>query len=156
MKQFFRLFSTTLFYHLLITNLALPVSTSNLERKLIRRSSSRVKGSHHLVRSVRSADLIIGCSDPGTPLNSQRIIQPILPQPISSQDYFPVRTRIIYSCNSGYLLNGSGLLTCRDGNTNLPSWDASIPQCVGKDGSYFHFNRISDYQAICTYEKILH
>lgn len=115
--------SFLLLLHLVIIICAPPAASSSRTAELLHRSS-RVKRSQTF--SLQSS-----CTDPGTPLNAHRDVQP-QPQTILGQDYFPVGSRIRFVCYSGYLLRGSALLACVYGGTKTPYWDAFIPQCVGE------------------------
>ena len=59
---------------------------------------------------------IADCGDPGAaPTNGQKV----------GTDYTHGST-VVYSCDSGYTLVGTGTLTCTSG-----SWDNPVPNCEG-------------------------
>lgn len=78
-------------------------------------------------RSKRSGDQTdsssagADCGDPGIPENGLR-----------QGNNFYIGSVLFFVCNSGYVLRGSGVLTCRYGDNNELYWDADLPQCVGK------------------------
>ncbi|XP_019725730.1 sushi domain-containing protein 4-like isoform X2 [Hippocampus comes] len=49
--------------------------------------------------------------------------------PKTNMDEFPVGTVLEYHCDSGYLLDGPGILTC----TALGHWSSEPPQCIHSD-----------------------
>ncbi|XP_051942256.1 sushi domain-containing protein 4-like isoform X4 [Hippocampus zosterae] len=49
--------------------------------------------------------------------------------PKTNMDDFPVGTVLEYHCDSGYLLDGPGILTC----TALGHWSSEPPQCIHSD-----------------------
>jgi hypothetical protein len=65
------------------------------------------------------------CSDPGEVAHSTRLI---------SDPVLLVGTTIQYSCNPGFVLEGSSLLTCYSRETGTPIWTSRLPLCVRESG----------------------
>ena len=63
------------------------------------------------------------CTDPGEVDHSTRLI---------SDPVLLVGTTIQYSCNPGFVLEGSSLLTCYSRETGTPIWTSRLPHCVCK------------------------
>lgn len=66
------------------------------------------------------------CEDPGIPANGTRV-----------GNEFYVGRELFFACQSGFVLRGSEVLTCRygDRDDDQPHWDGDLPQCVGKRSS---------------------
>lgn len=71
--------------------------------------------------SESESDRDSACRDPGIPENGMR-----------SGSRFHVGSELTFSCEPGFVLRGSTVLTCRYGNEDDPRWDADVPRCVGK------------------------
>uniref|UniRef100_A0A8C3GFI6 Seizure related 6 homolog like n=1 Tax=Cairina moschata TaxID=8855 RepID=A0A8C3GFI6_CAIMO len=67
---------------------------------------------------------IMYCTDPGEVEHSTRLI---------SDPVLLVGTTIQYTCNPGFVLEGSSLLTCYSRETGTPIWTSRLPHCVCKD-----------------------
>uniref|UniRef100_A0A8C5LY90 Seizure 6-like protein n=1 Tax=Leptobrachium leishanense TaxID=445787 RepID=A0A8C5LY90_9ANUR len=67
---------------------------------------------------------IMYCTDPGEVEHSTRII---------SDPVLLVGTTIQYTCNTGFVLEGSSLLTCYSRETGTPIWTSRIPHCVSEE-----------------------
>ncbi|XP_073916714.1 seizure 6-like protein isoform X2 [Castor canadensis] len=67
---------------------------------------------------------IMYCSDPGEVAHSTRLI---------SDPVLLVGTTIQYSCNPGFVLEGSSLLTCYSRETGTPIWTSRLPLCVPEE-----------------------
>ncbi|KAM4707595.1 seizure 6-like protein isoform 2-T2 [Discoglossus pictus] len=67
---------------------------------------------------------IMYCTDPGEVEHSTRII---------SDPILLVGTTIQYTCNTGFVLEGSSLLTCYSRETGTPIWTSRIPHCVSEE-----------------------
>lgn len=65
------------------------------------------------------------CTDPGEVEHSTRLI---------SDPVLLVGTTIQYTCNPGFVLEGSSLLTCYSRETGTPIWTSRLPHCVCKSG----------------------
>lgn len=65
------------------------------------------------------------CTDPGEVEHSTRLI---------SDPVLLVGTTIQYTCNPGFVLEGSSLLTCYSRETGTPIWTSRLPHCVCKLG----------------------
>lgn len=63
------------------------------------------------------------CTDPGEVEHSTRLI---------SDPVLLVGTTIQYTCNPGFVLEGSSLLTCYSRETGTPIWTSRLPHCVCK------------------------
>ncbi|XP_070618660.1 LOW QUALITY PROTEIN: seizure 6-like protein [Erythrolamprus reginae] len=67
---------------------------------------------------------IMYCTDPGEVEDSARLI---------SDPVLLVGTTIQYSCNLGFVLEGSSLLTCYSRETGTPIWTSRLPRCVPEE-----------------------
>ncbi|XP_069475480.1 seizure 6-like protein isoform X2 [Ambystoma mexicanum] len=67
---------------------------------------------------------IMYCTDPGEVDHSTRLI---------SDPVLLVGTTIQYTCNPGFVLEGSSLLTCYSRETGTPIWTSRIPHCVSEE-----------------------
>uniref|UniRef100_A0A670ZY37 Seizure related 6 homolog like n=1 Tax=Pseudonaja textilis TaxID=8673 RepID=A0A670ZY37_PSETE len=63
---------------------------------------------------------IMYCTDPGEVEHSTRLI---------SDPVLLVGTTIQYTCNLGFVLEGSSLLTCYSRETGTPIWTSRLPRC---------------------------
>uniref|UniRef100_A0A287CS36 Seizure related 6 homolog like n=1 Tax=Ictidomys tridecemlineatus TaxID=43179 RepID=A0A287CS36_ICTTR len=66
---------------------------------------------------------IMYCTDPGEVNHSTRLI---------SDPVLLVGTTIQYTCNPGFVLDGSSLLTCYSRETGTPIWTSRLPHCVSE------------------------
>lgn len=66
---------------------------------------------------------VMYCTDPGEVEHSTRLI---------SDPVLLVGTTIQYTCNPGFVLEGSSLLTCYSRETGTPIWTSRLPHCVCK------------------------
>uniref|UniRef100_A0A8B9DUG0 Sushi domain-containing protein n=1 Tax=Anser cygnoides TaxID=8845 RepID=A0A8B9DUG0_ANSCY len=64
------------------------------------------------------------CTDPGEVEHSTRLI---------SDPVLLVGTTIQYTCNPGFVLEGSSLLTCYSRETGTPIWTSRLPHCVSEE-----------------------
>lgn len=64
---------------------------------------------------------VMYCTDPGEVDHSTRLI---------SDPVLLVGTTIQYTCNPGFVLEGSSLLTCYSRETGSPIWTSRLPHCV--------------------------
>ncbi|KAG8515076.1 Seizure 6-like protein, partial [Galemys pyrenaicus] len=67
---------------------------------------------------------IMYCTDPGEVDHSTRLI---------SDPVLLVGTTIQYTCNPGFVLEGSSLLTCYSRQTGTPIWTSRLPHCVSEE-----------------------
>ncbi|XP_060538143.1 seizure 6-like protein isoform X1 [Pantherophis guttatus] len=67
---------------------------------------------------------IMYCTDPGEVEHSTRLI---------SDPVLLVGTTIQYTCNLGFVLEGSSLLTCYSRETGTPIWTSRLPRCVPEE-----------------------
>ncbi|XP_015276762.1 PREDICTED: seizure 6-like protein [Gekko japonicus] len=67
---------------------------------------------------------IMYCTDPGEVEHSTRLI---------SDPVLLVGTTIQYTCNLGFVLEGSSLLTCYSRETGTPIWTSRLPHCVSEE-----------------------
>uniref|UniRef100_A0A8D2GZY0 Seizure 6-like protein n=1 Tax=Urocitellus parryii TaxID=9999 RepID=A0A8D2GZY0_UROPR len=67
---------------------------------------------------------IMYCTDPGEVDHSTRLI---------SDPVLLVGTTIQYTCNPGFVLDGSSLLTCYSRETGTPIWTSRLPHCVSEE-----------------------
>uniref|UniRef100_A0A287D6L9 Seizure related 6 homolog like n=1 Tax=Ictidomys tridecemlineatus TaxID=43179 RepID=A0A287D6L9_ICTTR len=72
---------------------------------------------------------IMYCTDPGEVNHSTRLI---------SDPVLLVGTTIQYTCNPGFVLDGSSLLTCYSRETGTPIWTSRLPHCVFNQDSFEH------------------
>lgn len=70
---------------------------------------------------------VMYCTDPGEVEHSTRLI---------SDPVLLVGTTIQYTCNPGFVLEGSSLLTCYSRETGTPIWTSRLPHCVCKSGRF--------------------
>ena len=78
----------------------------------------------HAVLTPAWSDLsctVMYCTDPGEVDHSTRLI---------SDPVLLVGTTIQYTCNPGFVLEGSSLLTCYSRETGSPIWTSRLPHCV--------------------------
>ncbi|XP_072839239.2 seizure 6-like protein isoform X2 [Pogona vitticeps] len=67
---------------------------------------------------------IMYCTDPGEVEHSTRLISDLV---------LLVGTTIQYTCNPGFVLEGSSLLTCYSRETGTPIWTSRLPRCVPEE-----------------------
>ncbi|KAI4568935.1 hypothetical protein MJG53_014553 [Ovis ammon polii x Ovis aries] len=67
---------------------------------------------------------IMYCTDPGEVDHSTRLV---------SDPVLLVGTTIQYTCNPGFVLEGSSLLTCYSRETGSPIWTSRLPHCVSEE-----------------------
>ncbi|XP_074869153.1 seizure 6-like protein [Carettochelys insculpta] len=67
---------------------------------------------------------IMYCTDPGEVEHSTRLI---------SDPVLLVGTTIQYTCNPGFVLEGSSLLTCYSRETGTPIWTSRLPHCISEE-----------------------
>lgn len=60
------------------------------------------------------------CEDPGTPNYGYRI---------RDEGHY-TETVVLYSCNPGYTMHGSNIITCLSGDRRV--WDKPLPTCIGR------------------------
>jgi len=61
----------------------------------------------------------VKCEDPGIPNYGYKI---------QDEGHF-IDTVILYSCNPGYTMHGSSIMTCLSGDRRV--WDKPLPTCIG-------------------------
>uniref|UniRef100_A0A3Q3LLT1 Seizure related 6 homolog a n=1 Tax=Mastacembelus armatus TaxID=205130 RepID=A0A3Q3LLT1_9TELE len=64
---------------------------------------------------------VLTCQDPGNVAHSRKVI---------TGNRFTVGSTVQFICNKGYLLSGSGLLTCYNRDSAKPKWSERLPKCV--------------------------
>ncbi|NWY07496.1 CSMD1 protein, partial [Nothoprocta ornata] len=69
---------------------------------------------------------LVKCEDPGIPNYGYKI---------RDEGHF-IDTVILYSCNPGYAMHGSGVLTCLSGDRRV--WDKPLPTCIAECGGRIH------------------
>lgn len=62
---------------------------------------------------------LVKCEDPGVPNYGYKI---------RDEGHF-IDTVILYSCNPGYTMHGSSIMTCLSGDRRV--WDKPLPACIG-------------------------
>ncbi|XP_071781512.2 seizure protein 6 homolog [Centroberyx gerrardi] len=70
---------------------------------------------------VPRCEEVMTCQDPGSVEHSQKVI---------TGSRFTVGSTVQYICNKGYILSGSGLLTCYNRDSATPKWSNRLPKCV--------------------------
>lgn len=72
---------------------------------------------------------LVKCEDPGTPNYGYRI---------RDEGHY-TETVVLYSCNPGYTMHGSNIITCLSGDRRV--WDKPLPTCIGNNkNSQYKFN----------------
>ncbi len=66
---------------------------------------------------------VMTCQDPGNVEHSHKVI---------TGSRFAVGSKVQFTCNKGYILSGSGLLTCYNRDSATPKWSERLPKCVRK------------------------
>ncbi|XP_025933967.1 CUB and sushi domain-containing protein 1 [Apteryx rowi] len=69
---------------------------------------------------------LVKCEDPGIPNYGYKI---------RDEGHF-IDTVILYSCNPGYAMHGSGIMTCLSGDRRV--WDKPLPTCIAECGGRIH------------------
>ncbi|XP_074185389.1 CUB and sushi domain-containing protein 1 isoform X1 [Rhinolophus sinicus] len=69
---------------------------------------------------------LVKCEDPGIPSYGYRV---------RDGGHF-TDTTVLYSCNPGYSMHGSSILTCLSGDRRV--WDKPVPSCVAECGGQIH------------------
>nr|XP_006011396.1 PREDICTED: seizure protein 6 homolog [Latimeria chalumnae] len=70
-----------------------------------------------------TCEKILYCADPGEISNGQRLV---------SDHRFPISSQVHFSCNEGYIIEGSSTLTCYNRDTGTPKWSDRVPKCILK------------------------
>ncbi|PKK18057.1 hypothetical protein A306_00013195 [Columba livia] len=68
-----------------------------------------------------SCERVTSCRDPGDAEHSRRVV---------SSPKFPVGSTVQYICDKGYILAGTGTLTCHDRIAGGPKWSDRLPKCI--------------------------
>ncbi|XP_062981165.1 CUB and sushi domain-containing protein 1 [Elgaria multicarinata webbii] len=69
---------------------------------------------------------LVKCEDPGTPNYGYKI---------RDEGHY-TETVILYSCNPGYMMHGSSIITCLSGDRRV--WDKPLPTCIAECGGRIH------------------
>uniref|UniRef100_A0A8C0U790 CUB and Sushi multiple domains 1 n=1 Tax=Cyanistes caeruleus TaxID=156563 RepID=A0A8C0U790_CYACU len=69
---------------------------------------------------------LVKCEDPGIPNYGYKI---------RDEGHF-IDTVILYSCNPGYTMHGSSIMTCLSGDRRV--WDKPLPTCIAECGGQIH------------------
>ncbi|KAF4795427.1 hypothetical protein TURU_093432 [Turdus rufiventris] len=69
---------------------------------------------------------LVQCEDPGIPNYGYKI---------RDEGHF-IDTVILYSCNPGYTMHGSSIMTCLSGDRRV--WDKPLPTCIAECGGRIH------------------
>lgn len=69
---------------------------------------------------------VTSCRDPGDAEHSRRVV---------SSPKFPVGSTVQYICDKGYILAGTGTLTCHDRIAGGPKWSDRLPKCIRELGT---------------------
>jgi len=64
---------------------------------------------------------VLTCQDPGTVDHSRRTL---------TGQRFSVGSTVHFVCHKGYVLSGSGLLTCHNRDAAKPKWSDRLPKCL--------------------------
>ncbi|XP_017268131.1 seizure protein 6 homolog isoform X2 [Kryptolebias marmoratus] len=70
---------------------------------------------------VPKCDEVLTCRDPGNVEHSRKVI---------TGSRFAVGLTVQFICNKGYVLSGSGILTCYKRDSAVPKWSDRLPKCV--------------------------
>ncbi|XP_041949344.1 seizure protein 6 homolog isoform X1 [Alosa sapidissima] len=70
---------------------------------------------------VPICEKVMVCPDPGIVEHSHRVI---------TGSRFVVGSTVQYTCNKGYYLSGTGLITCYSRDVAEPKWSERLPKCV--------------------------
>uniref|UniRef100_A0AAQ5XGW8 Seizure related 6 homolog a n=1 Tax=Amphiprion ocellaris TaxID=80972 RepID=A0AAQ5XGW8_AMPOC len=70
---------------------------------------------------VPRCEEVLTCQDPGSVEHSRKVI---------AGTRFTVGSTVQFICNKGYILSGSGLLTCYNRDSATPKWSERLPKCV--------------------------
>ncbi|KAM4648601.1 seizure protein 6 homolog [Amazona ochrocephala] len=68
-----------------------------------------------------TCERVTSCRDPGDAEHSRRVV---------SSPRFPVGGTVQYICDKGYILAGSGTLTCHERAAGGPKWSDRLPKCI--------------------------
>ncbi|XP_033028458.1 seizure protein 6 homolog [Lacerta agilis] len=68
-----------------------------------------------------SCQQVTTCRDPGDVDHSRRMV---------SENKFPVGATVQFICDKGYILAGSGEITCHDRQAGGPKWSDRLPKCI--------------------------
>ncbi|XP_067165865.1 seizure protein 6 homolog [Apteryx mantelli] len=68
-----------------------------------------------------ACERVTSCRDPGDVEHSRRVV---------SSAKFPVGATVQFVCDKGYVLTGTGLLTCHDRAAGGPKWSDRVPKCI--------------------------
>uniref|UniRef100_A0A8B9PI13 Seizure related 6 homolog n=1 Tax=Apteryx owenii TaxID=8824 RepID=A0A8B9PI13_APTOW len=68
-----------------------------------------------------ACERVTSCRDPGDVEHSRRVV---------SSARFPVGATVQFVCDKGYVLTGTGLLTCHDRAAGGPKWSDRVPKCI--------------------------
>uniref|UniRef100_A0AAQ5XML7 Seizure related 6 homolog a n=1 Tax=Amphiprion ocellaris TaxID=80972 RepID=A0AAQ5XML7_AMPOC len=77
---------------------------------------------------VPRCEEVLTCQDPGSVEHSRKVI---------AGTRFTVGSTVQFICNKGYILSGSGLLTCYNRDSATPKWSERLPKCVRKNNPCF-------------------
>ncbi|XP_068456327.1 seizure protein 6 homolog isoform X2 [Clinocottus analis] len=70
---------------------------------------------------VPTCQQVMTCQDPGNVEHSRKVI---------AGNRFTVGSTVRFTCNKGYILSGSGLLTCFKRDSATPKWTERLPKCA--------------------------
>ncbi|KAI3373523.1 hypothetical protein L3Q82_022122, partial [Scortum barcoo] len=70
---------------------------------------------------VPRCEEVMTCQDPGNVEHSHKVI---------TGSRFAVGSTVQFTCNKGYILSGSSLLTCYNRDSATPKWSERLPKCV--------------------------
>ncbi|XP_071317187.1 seizure protein 6 homolog isoform X2 [Trachinotus anak] len=70
---------------------------------------------------VPRCEEVMTCHNPGNVEHSRKVI---------TGSRFAVGSTVQFICNKGYILSGSGLLTCYNRDSATPKWSERLPKCV--------------------------
>ncbi|XP_022601802.1 seizure protein 6 homolog [Seriola dumerili] len=70
---------------------------------------------------VPRCEEVMTCHDPGNVEHSRKVM---------TGSRFAVGSTVQFICNKGYILSGSGLLTCYNRDSATPKWSERLPKCV--------------------------
>uniref|UniRef100_A0A1A8G671 Seizure related 6 homolog a n=1 Tax=Nothobranchius korthausae TaxID=1143690 RepID=A0A1A8G671_9TELE len=72
---------------------------------------------------VPRCDEVLTCRDPGNVEHSRKVM---------TGSRFAIGATVQFICNKGYILSGSGVLTCYNRDSAVPKWSDRLPKCIAE------------------------
>lgn len=86
-------------------------------------SPTTIASCKHFFFPYCSIPQVLTCRDPGNVEHSRKII---------TGSRFAAGSTVQFTCNKGYVLSGSSILTCYNREAAVPKWSDRLPKCVRK------------------------